>query len=133
MDEFFHLQTSDQNSSFTKYFSFLPKSSKLISKRKWNAPNRKWNFFPHFQDSDKKTFTICFSLFTKELKIRFQKMEFILPLPGLISKIFFCILYQVMGISLTGLCIKHQLACVSNYMYQVQYNITSHQSKIMLL
>ena len=49
---FSHFQVSDQKTSFTKCFSFVPRISKLIfiiHNRKWNYPNRKWNYFPTFR------------------------------------------------------------------------------------
>ena len=41
--------------------------------RKWNYPNRIWNYFSHFQASDQKTsFTKWFSLVTRVSKLIFQ-------------------------------------------------------------
>ena len=64
--------------------------------RKWNNPNKKWNYFFHFQASDQKTcFTKCFSFVPRDSKLFFKtgngfiqsgNMELFLPLPGLWSK-----------------------------------------------
>ena len=41
--------------------------------RKWNQPNRKWNYFSHFRASDQKTsFTQCFTFFPRSLRLIFK-------------------------------------------------------------
>ena len=41
--------------------------------RKWNHPNRTWNYFSHFQASDQKTsFTKCFSYDLRGSKLIFK-------------------------------------------------------------
>ena len=60
---FSHFQASDQKNYFNNIFSISTKEFKIdYQNRKWNHPNRKWNFFSHFQASDQKTsFTSSYS------------------------------------------------------------------------
>ena len=59
---------------FYEMFLICSKGIKFdFQNRKWNDPNRKWNYFSHFQTSDKKTsFTKCFLFDLRGSKLIFK-------------------------------------------------------------
>ena len=70
---FTHFQTSDQKTSFTKCFSFLPRSSKLILKQEMESFKQEMALFlPLPVLSSKNFFNKNFLISTQEFKIDFQ-------------------------------------------------------------
>ena len=57
-----------------KMFHIFTKEFEIVfQNRKWNYWNRKWNYFTHFQTSDKKiSFTKCSSFIPRGLKLIFK-------------------------------------------------------------
>ena len=49
-------------------------------KRKWNNPNRKWNYFSHFQVSNKNVFYKMFLICSKGFKINYYATKIVVPL-----------------------------------------------------